>query len=145
MRLFNLQKKKDYHTMAFLFKGPREYAIIMTPITAEEEQKLDERQSFGIERGDRIFPLGPSNVKYYGEIDFHQGSEDYKLLEESRLFFPMEFRGASVPANYDYEKHVCYSDYKTARWFDTVNAALICQYAHGILNKPKRVAIFEVC
>ena len=26
--------------MAYLFKGPREYAIIMTPITAEEEQKL---------------------------------------------------------------------------------------------------------
>lgn len=144
MRMFPLITKKDYHTMAYLSRGPREYAIIMTSITAEEEKKLDEREAFGIERGGRLFPVGPGNVKYYGEIDFHQGSDDYKVLEESTLFFPMSLQGVFVPGNYDYEKHCCYSDYKTARWFDTVNAAMICQYAHGILNKPKRVVIFEV-
>ena len=130
--------------MACLFKAGRRYDIIMTPISAEEEQKLDERQAFGIQRGDRLFPIGPSNVKYYGEIDFTQGSDDYKVLEESTLFYPMAFQGACVPGNYDYEKHCAYSDHKTARWFDTVNAAIICQYAHGVLNKPKRVAIIEV-
>ena len=144
MRMFHLIEKKDYHTMAYLFKGAREYAIVMLPITKEDEQKLDERQAFGKEIGDRIFPLGPSNVKYYGEIDFHQGSEDYSILEESHLFFPMQFQGACIPANYDYDKHCCYSDGKTAKWFDTVNAALVCQYAHGVLGKPKRVAILEV-
>lgn len=144
MRLFPLMKKKDYHTMAYLFKGGREYAIVMIPITAEAEQKLDERKSFGIECGDRIFVIGPSNVKYYGEIDFNRGSDDYAVLEDSHLFFPMPFQGACVPANYDYEKHCCYSDIKKPRWFDTVNAALVCQYAHGVLNKPKRVAIAEI-
>lgn len=144
MRLFPLIRKKNYHTMAYLSRGAREYAVIMLSISKEDEQKLDERQSFGKEVEDRIFPLGPTNVKYYGEIDFHQGSEDYSILEESHLFFPMPFQGACIPANYDYDKHCCYSDGKTAKWFDTVNAALVCQYAHGVLGKPKRVAILEV-
>lgn len=142
--MFHLIQKKNYHTMACLFKGPRRYDILMVPITEEEEHKLDERKSFGKDVGDRIIPLGPSNVKYYGEIDFTTGSDDYQILEESRLFFPMSFQGACVPGNYDYNKHCCYSDGKTAKWYDTVNAALICQYAHGVLNKPKRVAILEV-
>ena len=144
MRLFPLIRKKNYHTMAYLSRGAKEYAVIMLSISKEDEQKLDERQSFGKEVEDRIFPLGPTNVKYYGEIDFHQGSEDYSILEESHLFFPMPFQGACIPANYDYDKHCCYSDGKTAKWFDTVNAALVCQYAHGVLGKPKRVAIIEV-
>lgn len=131
--------------MAYLFKGAKEYGIIMIPISQEDEQKLDKRESFTIKRGNRIFPVGPANVKYYGEIDFHQGSEDYTILEESRLFFPMPLQGVCVPANYDYEQHCCYSDDKRAKWFDTVNAAIICQYAHGILNKPKRIAIIEIC
>lgn len=130
--------------MACLFRGPRRYEVIMLPITEEEELKLDKRESFGKETKDRIFPLGPANVKYYGEINFNSGSGDYRTLEDSRLFFPMEFQGASVPANYDYDKHCCYSDNRKPKWFDTVNAALICQYAHGILGKPKRVAIIEV-
>lgn len=130
--------------MAYLFKGSRQYAIMMVPITEEEEHKLDERKAFGKDVGDKIIPLGPSNVKYYGEIDFHTGSDDYKVLEESKLFFPMDFQGAVVPGNYNYNEHCCYSDGRTAKWYDTVNAALICQYAHGVLGKPKRVAILEV-
>ena len=130
--------------MAYLFRGPRKYAVIMVPITEEEEIRLDKRESFGKEVGGRIFPLGPTNVKYYGEINFHTGSGDYATLEDSKLFFSMEFQGAIVPANYDYEQHICYSDYKKPKWYDTVNAALICQYGHGVLGKPKRVAIIEV-
>lgn len=130
--------------MAYHFKGPRKYAIIMIPITEEEEHKLDKRESFGKEVKGKIFPLGPANVKYYGEINFNTGSGDYRTLEESRLFFSMPFQGAIVPSKYDYNNHCCYSDINKPRWYDTVNAALICQYAHGILNKPKRVAIFEV-
>lgn len=130
--------------MAYLFEGAREFAIVMVEISKEDEDRLDKREIFGIEKEDRVFPLGPTNVRYYGEIDFHQGSDDYKVLEESKLFFPKSFQGVGVPANYDYEKHCCYSDDKKAKWFDTVNAALICQYAHGILGKPKRVAILKV-
>ena len=131
--------------MAYHFKGAKEYAIVMIPITKEDEDRLDRRESFDISAGNKQFPVGPSNVKYYGEIDFHQGSEDYSILEESRLFFSMPFQGVCIPGNYDYEKHCCYSDERKAKWFDTVNAALICQYSHGVLGKPKRVAIVEVC
>ena len=131
--------------MASHFRGPRRYDICMLEISKADEEKLDKRESFTIDKGDRVFAVGPSNVKYYGEIDFNSGTEDYAVLEESKLFFPMGFQGASVPANYDYEKHCCYSDIDRAKWFDTVNAAYICQYAHGILGKPKRVAIVEVC
>ena len=130
--------------MAYLSRGSREYAIVMIPITEAEELRLDKRESFGKEISGRIFPLGPANVKYYGEINFHTGSGDYTTLEGSRLFFSMPFQGAIVPGNYDYEQHICYSDNKKPKWFDTVNAALICQYAHGVLNKPRRVAILEV-
>lgn len=143
MLAFPLIKKKDYHTMAYLFKGAREYGVYMVPITKEEEEQLDKRKEINIDKGDKIFSIGPTNVKYYGEIDFSKGSDDYRILEESTLFFPMSFQGVSVPANYDYEKHCCYSDERRAKWYDTVNAAVICQYAHGILGKPKRVAIVE--
>ena len=145
MMMFPLIKKKEIHTMAYLFKGARQYAVIMTYLTKDEEDRLDKRESFTIERGGKTLPVGPANVKYYGEIDFRNGSDDYKVLEESRLFFPMEFQGVSIPANYDYNLHCCYSEERKSKWFDTVNAALICQYAHGIINKPKRVVILEVC
>lgn len=130
--------------MAYLSRGPKTYALMMIPITKEEEDNLDKKESFTKEINDKLIPLGPSNVKYYGEIDFNQNSEDYAILEDSRMFFSMEFQGVSIPANYDYEHHCCYSEDKRPKWFDTVNAALICQYTHGILGKPKRVAIVEV-
>ena len=145
MRMFPLIKKKHYHTMGCLIKtGGRVSPIIMAPIDEIEEHALDERTSFTITRGDTTFVIGPTNVKYYGTIDFHSGSEDYAILEESTLFHTMGFQGAAMPANYDYEKHCCYSDRMRALWFDTVNAAMLGQYAHGILGKPKRVVIFEL-
>lgn len=143
MRLHPLIKKKDYHTMAYLFKGGRRVGLIMTYITKEEEDKLDAKIPLQIKRGEETFVLDRTHVLHYGEVDFNQGSEDYAILEDSRMFFPMELRGVSVPANYDYDRHAALSDIKTPRWFDTVNAALICKYTHGILNKPKRIVIFE--
>ena len=143
MILHPLIKKKDYHTMAYLFKGGRRVGLIMTYISKMEEDALDGKLPLQIKRGEETFVLDRTHVIHYGEVDFTPGSDDYKILEESKMFFPMEFRGVSVPANYDYEQHAALSDIKTARWFDTVNAALICRYTHGILNKPKRIVIFE--
>ena len=127
--------------MTYLIRDGHMKGVYMIEISEKEEQKLDKREIFGVHRGDRLFSLGPANVKYYGEIDFHNGTDDYKLLEESRLFYSLEFQGVSVPANYDYDKHCCYSNTRRAKWFDTVNAAIICQYGHGVLGKPKRIAI----
>lgn len=143
MRLHPLIKKKDYHTMAYLSKNGRQVRLVMARINKEEEDALDGRIPLQIKRGKETFVLDRSHVIFYGEIDFNPGSDDYKILEDSKMFFPMEFQGVSIPANYDYEQHAALSDIKTARWFDTVNAALICRYAHGILNKPKRIVIFE--
>lgn len=143
MRAHPLIKKKDYHTMAYLFKGGRRVAVIMSYINEVEEKALDNKESINLNRGDRNFLLTRTNVIHYGEVDFNKGSDDYAVLEDSKLFFSLELSGVWVPANYDYENHLALSDINRPRWYDTVNAAIICRYGHGILNKPKRIVIFE--
>ena len=112
----------------------------MAPITEKEEALLDKGRAFTIHRGDLSFNLTPDNVFAYGEVDFHNGSEDYENIDELIPYRDM----IHLPFNYDYDTHTCKTKNKCYQTYETDNIGAMAQYAHGRLGKPKRVVIFKL-
>ena len=112
----------------------------MAPITEKEEALLDEGKAFIIHRGDLSFNLSPDNVFAYGEVDFHNGSEDYENINELIPYRDI----IHIPFNYDYDTHTCKTKTKCYQTYETDNIGAMAQYAHGRLGKPKRVVIFKL-
>lgn len=128
--------------MVSRFDGPTSIHTIMTYLTKEEEVALDNKETIEITRGFRKFRIAPRDVYCYGEIDFHTGSEDYKELTKLKFLSHLCFCGIWIEANYDYDKHCCYSPIKRKQWYDTTRPEVLSQYTHGILGKPRRCVIF---
>lgn len=143
MYRFEVYKTKDFYTMVSRFDGPASIHTIMTYLTKEEEVKLDNKETIEIDRGFRHFTISPRDVYCYGEIDFHNGSDDYKELAKMKFLNHLCFCGVWIEANYDYDKHCCYSPIKRKQWYDTTRPEVLSQYTHGILGKPKRCIIFS--
>ena len=143
MYRFEVYKTKDFYTMVSRFDGPVSIHTIMTYLTKEEEVKLDNKETIEIDRGIRHFTINPRDVYCYGEIDFHNGSDDYKELAKMKFLNHLCFCGVWLEANYDYDKHCCYSPIKRKQWYDTTRPEVLSQYTHGILGKPKRCIIFS--
>jgi len=129
--------------MVSRFDGVVPIHTIMTYITEDEERALDNKESIEIDRGSRHFTINPHDVYCYGEIDFHNGSEDYKELAKLKFLSHLCFCGVWLEANYDYDKHCCYSPINRKQWYDTTRPEVLAQYTHGILGKPKRTIIFN--
>ena len=131
-----------YHTNTTNKEGrPTEQVrIIMAPITEKEEALLDEGKAFIIHRGDLSFNLNSDNVLAYGEVDFHNDSDDYE-----NIIKVIPYRDIiHLPFNYDYDTHTCKTKTKCYQTYETDNIGAIAQYAHGRLGKPKRVVIFKL-
>lgn len=114
----------------------------MISITEKEEDKLDSG-FLSCTKGNNEFIIDSNNVICYGEIDFTTGSEDYIQIEEMNWLNYLEAKGISIPADYNYEEHSCTSTDKFIKYTETFNPAVISQYIHGRLGKPKRVCIFK--
>lgn len=143
MYRFEVYKTKDFYTMVSRFDGPVSIHTIMTYLTKEEEIALDNKETIEIDRGFRHFIISPRDVYCYGEIDFHDGSDDYKELAKMKFLNHLCFCGVWIEANYDYDKHCCYSPIKRKQWYDTTRPEVLAQYTHGILGKPRRCVIFS--
>lgn len=131
-----------YHTNMTNKKGrPTEQVrIVMAPITEKEEALLDKGKAFTIHRGGLSFNLSFDNVLAYGEVDFHNGSEDYENIDELISYRDI----IHLPFNYDYDTHTCKTKTKYYQTYETDNIGAMAQYAHGKLGKPKRVVIFKL-
>ena len=123
--------------------GPVVINTIMTYLTKAEEVALDKKETIEITRGFRHFTISPRDIYCYGEIDFHNGSDDYKELAKMKFLSHLCFCGIWIEANYDYDRHCCYSPIKRKQWYDTTRPEVLSQYAHGILGKPRRCIIFS--
>lgn len=116
--------------------------IIMIPISEKEELDLDKgllvttRDSF-------IFTINKSNVICYGEIDLHDGSDDFKVIQGMNWLDHLYNLGICVPSDYNYVEHCCYSPIHKYRYYDTTNPAIVAQYIHARLGKPQRCCIFK--
>ncbi|MEJ4840161.1 hypothetical protein SKA60_15050, partial [Enterococcus faecium] len=77
--------------------------ILMTWISDKEEALLDKGRAITITRGGITFDLDSDNIFSYGEVDFHDGTEDYDALNELIPFRDV----VHIPLNYDYDTHTC--------------------------------------
>ena len=116
--------------------------IIMIPISEKEELALD-KGLLVTKRNDFMFTIDKSTVIAYGEIDFHNSSDDFDVIQGMNWLDTVQGLGVIIPANYDYKEHCCYSPYKFYTQYDTSNPALVAQYFHARLGKPKRCCIFK--
>mgnify|MGYP007002252360 CR=1 FL=1 len=136
---------KDYqtvicHTEKIGNKIKSQTRILMTWINDKEEALLDKGRAISITRGGITFDLDKDNIFSYGEVDFHNGTEDYDALNELIPFKDI----VHIPLNYDYDTHTCKTKLKRYQTYETDNIGAMAQYAHGRLGKPKRVVIFKL-
>ena len=115
----------------------------MTYITEEEEQKLDDGKELILKRGNVSFQIHGNNIYCYGEVDFHEGSDDCKQIATFNFLNYLHEKGICIPSDYDYEHHVCNSPINKYRWTETWNPDDLARYAHGCLNKPNRIILFK--
>lgn len=116
--------------------------IIMIPISEKEETALD--KGFLVTKRDGfMFTIDKSNVICYGEIDFNDSSDDFKVIQGMNWLDHLGSLGLCVPSDYVYEEHCCYSPIKSCRYYDTTNPAVVAQYIHAKLGKPQRCCIFK--
>ena len=134
---------RDYFVMTSHFSNSIEKElIIMIPISEKEENSLD-NGNLVCNRGGFKYYIDSSQVICYGEIDFSDNSDDFKVISAMNWLDHLTQQGIRVPSDYNYKEHCCYSPIKFCRYYDTTNPAIVSQYAHACLGKPQRVCIFR--
>ena len=121
-------------------KGLHPFEIIMTSLTEDEEKAIDDKKVIRLVRGKYEYTLDPNCVYCYGDVNFGKNSSDMNTIAKFDFSYD---RGLFVPANYNYETHTAMSDIDKYKMYDTTDIATIVRYAHGCLNKPKKVIIFK--
>ena len=116
--------------------------VIMIPISEKEEAALD-KGLLVTKRDGFQFTIDKSTVICYGEIDFHDSSDDFDVIQGMNWLDHLGALGVCVPSDYSYEEHCCYSPIKSYRFYDTTNPAVVAQYIHARLGKPQRCCIFK--
>lgn len=118
-------------------------AVIMTSITEEQEQELDNDVSIVVEdQFDRTFIVNPKFCYAYGKLDLSPNSADVHKIADNNLFSGL-YISINMLTRYDYESHTVTSDVKGGRWYETQNPELFLPFLHGQLGKPERVVIFR--
>lgn len=116
--------------------------VIMIPISEQEELAIDKGLLITTRNGFK-FAIDKSTVICYGEIDFHDNSDDFDVIQGMNWLDHLGALGICVPSDYNYEEHCCYSPNKSYRYYDTTNPAVVAQYMHARLGKPQRCCIFK--
>ena len=117
--------------------------FIMTGINELECKKLKALNDLNIVRGDSKFHITPDDILCYGDIDFHEGSEDCDQLDTFNWLDDLGIKGISIPSRYNYDKHECTSRSKFYLWTETFRNSTLCRYLHGCLGKPQYTLIFR--
>lgn len=134
---------QDYHILISRIDTNHREQVIMTYITEEEEQKLDESKELVIERGNMIFQVHHNNIYCYGEVNFKEGSDDCKQIATFNFLDYLGWKGVMLPSDYHYDTHECHSPFTSYRWYETWQPDVLARYAHGCLNKPERIILFR--
>ena len=134
---------QDYYILTSRTDAKRIEQVIMTYITEEEEQTLDNNEELIIERGEASFNIQGNNVYCYGEVDFNKGSDDCKKIATFNFLNYLGWKGIVIPSDYHYDTHECHSPLKSYRWTETWKPDVLARYAHGCLNKPQRIVLFR--
>lgn len=117
--------------------------FIMTGISELEYKKLKKLNELHIVRGNCKFRITPDDVFCYGDIDFHEGSDDCKELDTFNWLDNLDSRGIRIPSRYNYDKHECISPINKYLITETFRNSTLCRYLHGCLGKPQYTLIFR--
>lgn len=133
-----------YHILCSHKSEAKNVKIIMTEISEEEENKIDNigNNTLQIIRGSITFNITGKQIYCYGEVDF-DSQEDLDVIENFNFLNHLGSVGISFVANYDYNEHACYSDIKGIQWTETWSPSLLAQFAHATLGKPQRILLFK--
>ena len=117
--------------------------FIITGINENEYKKLKASNDLHLIRGNCEFDVTPDDVLCYGEIDFHEGSDDCKELDTFNYLEHLGAKGVAIPSKYNYDKHECTSPVNKHLWTETFRNSTLCRYLHGCLGKPQYTLIFR--
>ena len=117
--------------------------FIITGISELEHKKLKNLNDLHIIRGNCEFHITPDNVLCFGDIDFHEGSDDCKELDTFNLLEHLGAKGIGIPSRYNYNKHECTSPINKYLITETFRNSTLCRYLHGCLGKPQYTLIFR--
>lgn len=134
---------QDYYILISRIDTNHKEQVIMTYITEEEEQELDERNELTLKRNNIIFQIHSNNVYCYGEVNFKESSDDCKQIATFNFLDYLGWKGVMLPSDYHYDTHECHSPLTSYRWYETWQPDVLARYAHGCLNKPERIVLFR--
>ena len=117
--------------------------FIITGISELEHKKLKNLNDLHIIRGNCEFHITPDDVLCFGDIDFHEGSDDCKELDTFNWLEHLFAKGIGIPSKYNYDKHECISPINKYLTTETFRNSTLCRYLHGCLGKPKFTLIFR--
>ena len=134
---------QDYYVLISRIDKSCREQVIITYITEEEEQQLDKGKQVTLNRGNTLFQVHGNNIYCYGEVDFHEGSDDCKQIATFNFLDYLGWKGIVLPSDYHYDTHECHSPLRSYRWYETWQPDVLARYAHACLNKPKRIVLFK--
>ena len=117
--------------------------FIITGITEKEYHKLKYGDDIEITRGDQEFYITADDVFCFGDIDFHEGSDDSFELDTFNWLEHLVSQGIGIPSRYNYDKHECTSPINRYLITETFRNSTLCRYLHGCLGKPQFTLIFR--
>ena len=117
--------------------------FIITGINDIEHKKLKSLNDLHIVRGNCEFNITPDDVLCFGDIDFHEGSDDCKELDTFNWLEHLVAKGIGIPSRYNYDRHECKSPINKYLITETFRNSTLCRYLHGCLGKPHYTLIFR--
>ena len=134
---------KEFYILTSRINSKRKEQVIITYLNEDEEKKLDDNNQITLKRGKTTFHIHMNNIYCYGEVDLRKGSNDCAQIADFDFLDYLGMKGIVIPSDYDYEHHECHSPLKTYRWTETWRPDVLVRFAHGSINKPKRIILFK--
>ena len=132
-----------YRVISVHYDRIRKELFIMTGITEKEYNTLKRGYDISFKRGKQEFYVAADDVLCFGEIDFHEGSDDCKELDTFNWLEHLGVKGVGIPSRYNYDRHECSSPINKYLITETFRNSTLCRYVHGWLGKPQYTLIFR--
>lgn len=117
--------------------------VIMAPITAEQEEQLNNEDYIIIkDQFEQSFVVTDNKCYAYGELDLSPKSDNIRKIAESNWFKNL-YVNIIMLSEYDYETNTVTSDVEGGRWYETDNVETYLPFLHAKIGKPERVVIFR--
>lgn len=115
----------------------RTYNIILSHITERQEQALIKGES--IRMGNNT--ISNQEIYCYGKVDL-DNDNDLNAIENIEINFN-GIKGKIIPANYDFDNHMCTAINNLIGHSETYDILKIFKYGYGCIGKPERIIIYR--